>query len=224
VDNTAMSVIGSEKHRRILFVEDEHFTRTAVTSSLTGAGFQVHAFATVAEALDALEECDPHALVTDLDLGSGPSGIDLIQRVAQNRPWVGLVILTAHRSVTLAVGLPGDIPPEAVMVVKGDMGSMEDLSAAIEQSISQAVLTPTGGHTESSSDPISISAAQAEILHLMAEGLSNSGIAERRGTTLRAAEAMVQRTLHALGIAPDREFNARVLAVRMWQSGRVTVR
>jgi len=224
VDNTAMSVIGSEKHRRILFVEDEHFTRTAVTSSLTGAGFQVHAFATVAEALDALEECDPHALVTDLDLGSGPSGIDLIQRVAQNRPWVGLVILTAHRSVTLAVGLPGDIPPETVMVVKGDMGSMEDLSAAIEQSISQAVLTPTGGHTESSSDPISISAAQAEILHLMAEGLSNSGIAERRGTTLRAAEAMVQRTLHALGIAPDREFNARVLAVRMWQSGRVTVR
>ncbi len=224
MDNTAMSVIGSEKHRRILFVEDEHFTRTAVTSSLTGAGFQVHAFATVAEALDALEECDPHALVTDLDLGSGPSGIDLIQRVAQNRPWVGLVILTAHRSVTLAVGLPGDIPPETVMVVKGDMGSMEDLSAAIEQSISQAVLTPTGGHTESSSDPISISAAQAEILHLMAEGLSNSGIAERRGTTLRAAEAMVQRTLHALGIAPDREFNARVLAVRMWQSGRVTVR
>jgi len=219
-----MSVIGSEKHRRILFVEDEHFTRAAVTSSLTGAGFQVHAFATVAEALDALEECDPHALVTDLDLGSGPSGIDLIQRVAQNRPWVGLVILTAHRSVTLAVGLPGDIPPETVMVVKGDMGSMEDLSAAIEQSISQAVLTPTGGHTESSSDPISISAAQAEILHLMAEGLSNSGIAERRGTTLRAAEAMVQRTLHALGIAPDREFNARVLAVRMWQSGRVTVR
>jgi len=111
-----------------------------------------------------------------------------------------------------------------VMVVKGDMDSMEDLSAAIEQSISQAVLTPTGEQTESNSDPIFISAAQAEILYLMAEGLSNSGIAERRGTTLRAAEAMVQRTLHALGIAPDREFNARVLAVRKWQSGRVTVR
>ena len=223
MNNTAMSVTGSEKHRRILFVEDEDFTRTAVTSSLTGAGFQVHAFVTVAEALDALEECDPHALVTDLDLGSGPSGIDLIQRVAQNRPWVGLVILTAHRSVALAVGLPGNIPPEAVMVVKGDVGSMEDLSDAIEQSISQAVLTPTGEHTALSSDPIFISATQAEILYLIAEGLSNSGIAERRGTTLRAAEAMVQRTLHALGIAPEREFNARVLAVRMWQSGRVTV-
>lgn len=224
MDETATSLTESHKQRRILFVEDEDFTRTAVTSSLTGSGFHVHAYATVAEALEALEECDPHALVTDLDLGSGPSGIDLIQRVAQSRPWVGLVILTAHRSVTLAVGLPGDIPPEAVMVVKGDMGSMDDLSAAIEQSISQAVLPPTGEQTDSGSDPILISAAQAEILYLMAEGLSNSGIAERRGTTLRAAESMVQRTLHALGIAPDREFNARVLAVRMWQSGRVTVR
>jgi len=85
-----MSVIGSEKQRRILFVEDEDFTRTAVTSSLSASGFQVHAFATVAEALDALEECDPHALVTDLDLGSGPSGIGFNSNESlQNRPWVG---------------------------------------------------------------------------------------------------------------------------------------
>ncbi len=213
-----------DSSRRVLYVEDEDFTRTAVTASLTGDGFTVYAFGTVAEAIDALDEVDPHVLVTDLDLGPGPSGIDLVQRVAQDRPWVGLVVLTAHRSVELAVGRPGEVPFETVMVVKAEMGSMGDISAAVEQSISQAVATPPSSGSRSDDEPIAISAIQAEILHLMAEGLSNTGIAERRGTSLRAAEALVQRTLHALGIASDRDYNSRVLAVRIWQSGRVTVR
>ena len=45
-----------------------------------------------------------------------------------------------------------------------------------------------------------------------------------RGTSVNAAEAMVQRVFLAMGIRSDRRHNARVLAVRMWQQGRVIVR
>jgi DNA-binding NarL/FixJ family response regulator len=69
-----------------------------------------------------------------------------------------------------------------------------------------------------------ISAAHGEVLRLVAQGLSNAGIAEVRGTSVNAAEAMVQRMFIALGIHSDRRHNTRVLAARMWQQGRVIVR
>lgn len=208
--------------RRVLLVEDEDFTRAAVASFLESRGYGVHAVATAAEALDALDSHDPHALVTDLDLGPGPSGVDLAQRINQDRPWVGIVILTAHQSVQLAVGGPDVLPAESVMVVKSSLDSMQDISDAIERSILQVETTAPAASTDEARAVVS--AVQAEILRLMAEGLSNAGIAQRRGTTLRAAEASVQRTLQALGIESDPHLNSRVLAVRMWQAGQVTVR
>lgn len=208
--------------RRILHVEDEEFTRTAVHESLEKAGFIVESAKSVAEALPLIEIFDPHAVVTDLDLGLGPSGIDLMLWIHENRPWVGLVALTAHQSVPLAVGKNAQIPEGTVMLVKSALDSMSDIAAAIEESISQAHPEKEIAHDKRTS--VVISPVQAEILFLIAEGLSNNAIAERRGTSLRAAEALVQRTLHALGIELDRDYNSRVLAVRMWQNGQVTVR
>jgi len=208
--------------RRVLVVEDEDFTRAAVASVLESAGFNVKVVGAASEALRALHEFDPHALVTDLDLGAGPSGVDLACRVAQDRPWVGLVILTAHQSVELAVGAAETLPSGSVMLVKSRLDSMLDIADAIEQSISQAVPDPQEQDTAGTGSIVS--AVQAETLRLMAEGLSNAGIAQRRGTSLRAAEASVQRTLQALGITADPSMNSRVLAVRMWQAGQVTVR
>lgn len=208
--------------RRVLVVEDEGFTRAAVINSLESAGFNVKAAMSATEALHILNEHDPHALVTDLDLGSGPNGVDLARRVAQIRPWVGLVILTAHRSVRLAVGSAQGLPAGSVMLVKSSLTSMADISDAIERSISQAGSPSSEDHTLDTR-PV-ISEVQAETLRLMAEGLSNAGIAHRRGTSLRAAEAAVQRTLQALGISADPSLNSRVLAVRLWQAGQVTVR
>ncbi|MDA2986173.1 MAG: response regulator [Actinomycetota bacterium] len=222
--DTAMAPDGTSETppRRIILVEDEDFTRQAVSDSLAGAGLDVRAVTSVAEALSALGEFEPHAVITDLDLGPGPSGVDLLQRISADFPWIGLVVLTAHRSVELAVGRSDQLPADAVMLVKSALDSMDDIPAAIEQAITQV-----GVHrpdTSGVADEIIISSVQAEILHLMAEGLSNAGIASRRGTSLRAAEAAVQRTMQALGIAPSPEYNSRVLAVRRWQSGHVTVR
>ena len=57
-----------------------------------------------------------------------------------------------------------------------------------------------------------------------AAGDTNQAIATRRGTSLRATEALVQRTFATLGIKSDDEFNPRILAVRMWQEDKVVIK
>ena len=108
------------------------------------------------------------------------------------------------------------------MIVKSRLDSMDDISDAVEDSLAQVAMG--SGEVDAELGGVIVTTLQAEILRLMAEGLSNAGSASRRGTSVRAAEAAVQRTLQALGLTANPEFNSRVLAVRVWQSGQVTVR
>jgi DNA-binding NarL/FixJ family response regulator len=80
------------------------------------------------------------------------------------------------------------------------------------------------GSDSGSEEKIIITSSQAEILRMVADGLSNSAIADARGITLRAAEALIQRTFVALGVNGDSTINPRVVAVRIWQQGKVVVR
>ena len=58
---------------------------------------------------------------------------------------------------------------------------------------------------------------------MIADGLSNASIAKERNITLRAAEALIQRTFQALGVNGDPSVNPRVVAGRMWHQGQVAV-
>jgi DNA-binding NarL/FixJ family response regulator len=69
-----------------------------------------------------------------------------------------------------------------------------------------------------------VSSSQGEILKMVADGLTNSAIAQNKGISLRAAEALVQRTFLALGVKNDPNLNPRVIASRMWQQGKVIVK
>jgi DNA-binding NarL/FixJ family response regulator len=106
--------------------------------------------------------------------------------------------------------------------VKSELGSISELITAVEESISRTSSTPIQPAVEG--DRIVISAVQGEILLLLAEGYTNAAIARHRGTSLRAAETLLQRTFASLGIKSDEDFNPRILAVRMWQQGKVTVK
>lgn len=83
----------------------------------------------------AIAESDHQAVVSDLDLGPGPTGANLLRRVADERPWVGLVALTAHRSIQLAVEGPARLPEGTIMIVKSRLDSMDDISDAVEDSL-----------------------------------------------------------------------------------------
>ena len=67
-------------------VEDETFTRNIVGELLDASGIEVNTVKSVSEALSNLENFDPHVVLTDLDLGPGPDGADLLSHIAQERP------------------------------------------------------------------------------------------------------------------------------------------
>ena len=207
---------------RVLLVEDEDFTRTMVSEMLSASGINVLPVASVAEALKSMEEFDPHVVLTDLDLGHGPDGADLLTKVAEDRPWTGMVIMTAHASPELAINDVSRIPEQAGYIVKSELNSIHSLVSIIQESI----IMPGNfnGSDNVGEEKVTITSSQAEILRMVADGLSNAAIADARGITLRAAEALIQRTFAALGVNGDSSINARVAAVRMWQQGKVAVK
>jgi DNA-binding NarL/FixJ family response regulator len=208
---------------RVLIAEDEEFTLNLLREVLSGANFQVEAVNNVADAIAKIESFDPHAVITDLNFGvSAPNGADLLQFIEKDHPWIGKVVLTSHASPNLAVPSGIEIPDGVTYLVKSELGSISELIAAVEGAISKSNTEVSKPILEN--DRVIISSTQGEILLLLAEGYTNSAIARKRGTSLRAAETLIQRTFASLGIKSDEDFNPRVLAVRMWQQGKVVVR
>lgn len=202
---------------RLLLVEDEPFTRRLLEQFLSQRGFEVVAFAGAKEAMRHLRNSAVDVLVSDLDLGAPPSGVDLLARARLDFPQLPLIALTAHSNPLLAA--PGRLPTGITYLVKTDFDSLEALVDAIT-----GTMTSRPNRVEQRLGDFIVTSAQAEVLRMLAEGLSNDAIAAHRGVSKRAAEALVQRTLHTLGLTRDSGRNPRVEAVRLWQQGRIEVR
>jgi DNA-binding NarL/FixJ family response regulator len=207
---------------RVLIVEDDDFTRSFVSEMLATTGLRISSANSVSQAISQIDDFDPHVIVTDLDLGTGPDGADLLNWILENRPWVGMVIMTNHASPELVIDNVLRIPDVSIYVVKSEISSISELLLAIEQSIGKKRKYQIP--LNSSSKKIKISASQADTLRMLANGSSNASIANERGITLRAAEALIQRTFIALGVNSDSNVNPRVAAVRMWHQGKVAIK
>ncbi|GAA1736611.1 response regulator [Microcella frigidaquae] len=207
---------------RVVIADDDAFTLSLVSSGLESRGFAVTAATSVAQALEAVREVDPHAIISDLNFGTTETGAELLRAVADEFPWVGLVVLTSHRSPELAVANPEKIPAGAVYLVKAQLGRIDDLVDAVGRAISGQ--EPEATESESDDDVPVVTAAQAEVLRMLAEGASTRALAEARGTTVRAVETMLHRLFLALGLDTSENANPRVAAVTLWQRGGIRVR
>lgn len=207
----------------VVVAEDDSFTRSLVADGLRGEGFDVRTAADPDAAWDLLEADDVHALICDLDFGDGVSGAPLLRRVAAERPWLALVVLTSHVSPALAVSDADALPDDLVYLVKSRLRQVGDITAAVHEALTGRRTGVDDAGPTSDLPPIAITPAQAEVLRMIASGMPTRAIAEHRGTTVRAAETMIARLYAALGLDDDTT-NPRVAALRLWQQGRVRVR
>lgn len=209
---------------RVVIADDDVFTLSLVSSGLESKGFSVTAATSVTQALEAVRAVDPHAIISDLNFGTTETGAELLRTVADEFPWVGLVVLTSHRSPELAVANPEKIPSGAVYMVKSQLGRIDDLVDAVHRAISGQPVDDDLDDDERQDDVPVVTAAQAEVLRMLAEGASTRALAEARGTTVRAVETMLHRLFMALGLDTSENANPRVAAVTMWQRGGIRVR
>jgi DNA-binding NarL/FixJ family response regulator len=122
----------------------------------------------------------------------------------------------------LALPRGTELPKNVIYLVKSELETIAALSNAVEDSIAQ--INDKSPRSTTESNRIAISESQGEILRMIAEGYTNSAISTQLGTSLRATEALVQRTFLALGLKSHEDFNSRILAVRMWQEDKVVIR
>lgn len=209
----------AELERVAVVCDDEQSFAVLVGSVIEHFGYTVHVCRSAGEAIELAQLHDPDLIVIDLDLGPGPTGIDVLLHIRAQTPWVAGVILTGHRSAKLVRrDLPTSVEGVAY-VVKSDLQSTKDLRTAVESAIDGTPATLTGPD-----DVPRLTAMQADLLRMINEGLSNEEIAKQRSRTLRSVQRMVARLYLTMGIEDVSSVNARVIAARMYRDGQVTTR
>ena len=191
-----------------LVVEDDAFARSLIAAVVKGLGFEtVHDASSVAEAMRIAHEVNPEVAVIDLDLGDGPTGVDLAHGLRRLNSEIAIVMLTSYsdpRQIGQQRALPAGVP----YVVKSAASTAEEISAAIDQAREQIPKThpmePSG----------ILSAGQWETLRLIAAGYSNPEIARRRRMTDDAVNKSITRLVRQLGLSPTPSENVRVMLAR----------
>ena len=198
--------------RKVLVVEDESLLRALIITALESDGFVVRGAANAAEARSIADDFDPDVALLDIELGNGPSGIDLSMVLRRNSPEIALVFLT-HIPEPRVVGVDNKaIPRNAAYLVKDLVAEPGMVRSAIEAALRDRVGREF--RDDKKAHPLSeVSRSQLEVLKLVALGRSNAEIAESRGTTVRAVENLVKRALESAGINSG-EGNTRVVAAR----------
>jgi len=205
--------------RRALIVEDDDFTRALLVTAVESLDFDVEQAASAAEALAKIPDFDPDIALVDLDLGEGPTGLDTLAYIREEAPWAAAIILTSHRSISLAVPDAPPKDPGLVHVVKSDINSVAVLRDAIDAAMDRAP------HAAQPVDGVhAISAKQASVLRLIADGCSNEEIARQMGLTTRTVERRTSSLYRALGLDADPKINPRVEAARLYATGKVIIR
>jgi DNA-binding NarL/FixJ family response regulator len=201
--------------RQVLIVEDDEFLCGLLADMLAGRGFVVHQAHHGARAMDLIDEHDPDALIVDLDLGHGPSGLDVIGALGDRVTEFGVLVLSNYPSAS-ALSPGASLPGSVGFLLKRQLSDPEEVVQALETVLRDAT-PPLPRHSELVPEELAmLTPAQFELLRLIAMGYSNDQIARERGVTLRSVESLVNRLFAALGLSSDSRSNARVKAAMLY--------
>lgn len=201
--------------RQVLIVEDDAFLCGMLAEVLEGRGFVVHQAHTADEALVLIHEIDPDALIVDLDLGEGPSGIEVIGSLGDRIDQFGVLVLSNYPTAS-AVVPHASLPASVGYVFKRRLSDTNELIAALEAVLRNVDPPGTGLGQAVPAELAALTPKQLELLRLIALGYSNEMIAAQRGVTRRSVETLVTRLFHALGLSGDARSNARVKAAMLY--------
>jgi len=88
---------------RVLVVEDEQAIRVALRGLLSREGYDLELAESGDRAIEMLGASDFDLVLTDLALGSGPDGMEVLRAAKAARPGTAVVMITAHGSEKIAV-------------------------------------------------------------------------------------------------------------------------
>ena len=203
-----------------MIAEDQVLLREGLARLFEDAGHEV--VASVGDAgglLNEVAEQQPDLVV--LDIRMPPSHTDEGARAAAElkdaHPELGVLLLSQHVETSHAVELVslggfGYLLKERVLQVAEFLSAAERVAAggsALDPKVVASLVT-----RNNHDDPLAeLTVREREVLELMAEGLTNAGIAKRLYLSERTIEAHVRHVLIKLHVPETDDAHRRVLAV-----------
>jgi serine/threonine-protein kinase PknK len=195
---------------------------------LTGAGFDVVGQAGDAEEVHRLvREHVPDLAMVDIRMPPTQTweGLDAARAIRAEFPQIGILLLSAHVEIETAIDLL-EGGERIGYLLKSRVLKVGDVVDALQRiSEGGSVVDPALVHElvaqRHRNDPLAeLTPREREVLALMAEGHSNSGIAGRLFVTEGAVEKHVRSILAKLRLPATQDAHRRVLAVLIFLAAR----
>lgn len=207
---------------RVVIGEDDVLFREGIAEILERADFEV--VARTGNADDFLRRAEGHrpdVAVVDIQMppGNADDGMRAAIALRASQPEIGVMVLSQFFEESYAINLIGDRPEGAGYLLKERVGDVAVFVDAVRRvaaggtALDPEIVARMMGRRQPSGPLDDLSARDRDVLHEMAEGKSNRGIAE----TLLVSEAAVEKHITAifrkLGIQASATEHRRVLAV-----------
>lgn len=205
---------------RVVIAEDQALLREGLARLFADAGHDV--VTTLGDAsglLPAVSATRPDLVVVDIRMPPTftDEGARAARALKQAHPELGVLVLSQHIETThavelIALGAFGYLLKDRVLDVGEFLAAAERVArggSALDPHV-VATLIGRGRRT----DPLaSLTERERTVLELMAEGLTNTGIAKRLYLSERTVEAHVRHVLSKLNLPDGDDGHRRVLAV-----------
>jgi DNA-binding NarL/FixJ family response regulator len=214
---------------RIVIAEDSAVVRAGLVEVLTDRGHKVVAAVGDADALRAaVAENDLDVAIVDVRMPPGHTdeGLRAAIAIRRERPGLPILVFSQYVETRYAADLLGMRSGCGAAGAAGVGYLLKDRVANVAEfvdalsrvaaggtALDPEVVTQLLGASRHTSSLAALTAREREVLALMAEGRSNSGIADRLVVSERAVEKHVSNIFGKLGLPASEADHRRVLAV-----------
>lgn len=209
---------------RVVVAEDHYLVREGTRQALLRAGLEV--VAAVSNALE-LEQVvvreAPDVVVTDIRMppDHGTEGLDAAQRLRVTHPRVGVVVLSQYADAAYAMRLLADGTDGRAYLLKDRVGDPAQLVAAVRAVADggsvidpDVVATMVAQSSRRTRSPLrDLTDRERDVLELMAQGRTNTGIAEALHLSTSTVEKHSTSLFQKLGLSDEPQVHRRVAAV-----------
>ena len=212
---------------RVILAEDNYLAREGIVRVLESIEDLdlVAAYGDLDAVRAGVERDQPDVVVTDIRMPPSHTdeGIRLADELKTTRPEVGVVVLSQHESPLYALALFDRGAERRAYLLKERVRDQSELGRAVrEVAAGGSVVDPRivegllSAHTRTHTPLEELTPRELEILALIAEGRSNTAIADALVVTKRAVERHINAIFRKLELEESEDVSRRVTAALLY--------